>query len=589
MTTSVTFNGTSYSVPAAGELNWSSLSAFMVDVGNNAATMNKMKQTVRTATTTPVTVVAATDFVVMTSLAAPGAVAVNLPAGVDGQIFIIKDLLGDALTNNITITPNGAETISGAANLVLNHNSQCVIIQYKATGTDWKVLINGLLPGTISNADVSATAAIARSKLASGTAYRILANTSAGVMSENAALTANYPVIADANGQLQTEQYLAGTRGGTGITSTATFPASGTVATIAGVQQLTNKDIDGGTASDTLRITLPKAATATLAGLTRKEGTIVFDSTTKVAKLDNGTTLDVLASTVEATASVAGIVGIGAQTFGGVKYFSSGLSGYGASNVETLGGSGKTLLSTDLDIQILTPTAVESIDLPSTNIKKGRLFSITNGFTHDGTFTKLLTLKSSDGDVIATIYPGSTVRVSALQDTPTDKTHWKSLDTIISPIFKISEATDLSGLLNWDLANDNANAAMAWRRVGKYVHIEFHYHCNGAVRAGRACHFTLPYSWAIDTGYLSAGAAALGRKIGDVEIYVSASGATYCGEVIYENTTRINAYYNDVAGTIINSNNVINDAAPITFASGDNVFFHDLWIPLSTWTETTNT
>ena len=60
---------------------------------------------------------------------------------------------------------------------------------------------------------------ITRANLASGTAYRILANNSSGVMSENAALTANRPVISDGNGQLTTEATLAVSRGGTGLAS----------------------------------------------------------------------------------------------------------------------------------------------------------------------------------------------------------------------------------------------------------------------------------------------------------------------------------------------------------------------------------
>ena len=56
--------------------------------------------------------------------------------------------------------------------------------------------------GVIVNADINGAAAIARSKTATGTAYRILANDSSGVMSENAAITASRAVASDANGQL---------------------------------------------------------------------------------------------------------------------------------------------------------------------------------------------------------------------------------------------------------------------------------------------------------------------------------------------------------------------------------------------------
>jgi hypothetical protein len=49
---------------------------------------------------------------------------------------------------------------------------------------------------------VNSSAAIARTKLASGNNYRILANDSSGVMSENAALTASRALASDANGQI---------------------------------------------------------------------------------------------------------------------------------------------------------------------------------------------------------------------------------------------------------------------------------------------------------------------------------------------------------------------------------------------------
>lgn len=54
---------------------------------------------------------------------------------------------------------------------------------------------------------------------------------------------------------------------------------------------LTNKDIDGGTAANSARITVPKAAKATLDALTRKEATIVYGTDTAKAYVDNGTAL----------------------------------------------------------------------------------------------------------------------------------------------------------------------------------------------------------------------------------------------------------------------------------------------------------
>lgn len=92
---------------------------------------------VRIATVSPDTVTV-TDSVVSYQLAAPGAVAVALPAGVTGQVFYLKDGTGDAATNNITITPNGAETIDDAATAVINTNYGALTLVY--TGAKWEII-----------------------------------------------------------------------------------------------------------------------------------------------------------------------------------------------------------------------------------------------------------------------------------------------------------------------------------------------------------------------------------------------------------------------------------------------------------------
>ena len=144
--------------------------------------------------------------------------------------------------------------------------------------------------GAIVNADVNAAAAIARTKLASGTASHVVINDVSGVMSS--------------------EAQLASTRGGTGVSNAGTLtygannvtittsgvtsltvPTSGTVATLAGTEVFTNKDIDGGVASNARRITLPSAAKATLDALTRKEATIVYATDLNKMYADDGSTL----------------------------------------------------------------------------------------------------------------------------------------------------------------------------------------------------------------------------------------------------------------------------------------------------------
>lgn len=68
------------------------------------------------------------------------------------------------------------------------------------------------------------------------------------------------------------------------------------VVTANGIVALTNKDIDGGTASNTNRITLSRGLYADLVALTRKEGTILYATDRDKVYVDDGTTLRPLGS-----------------------------------------------------------------------------------------------------------------------------------------------------------------------------------------------------------------------------------------------------------------------------------------------------
>ena len=92
---------------------------------------------VRIAVATPDTVLA-TDEVVSVEVPGPVAVAVNLPAGVTGQVFYIKDGLGLAApATPITITP-AAGTIDGAATAIINAPFGALTLVY--SGVEWKIL-----------------------------------------------------------------------------------------------------------------------------------------------------------------------------------------------------------------------------------------------------------------------------------------------------------------------------------------------------------------------------------------------------------------------------------------------------------------
>jgi hypothetical protein len=80
--------------------------------------------------------VQAGDYFLGVDVAAPA--TVNLPpTPTTGQVLIIKDIDGDANTNNITVSGNG-NTIDGAATYVLNTDYASITLVFN--GTEWNVV-----------------------------------------------------------------------------------------------------------------------------------------------------------------------------------------------------------------------------------------------------------------------------------------------------------------------------------------------------------------------------------------------------------------------------------------------------------------
>jgi hypothetical protein len=93
----------------------------------------------RVALASPIAV-AATDYTVLSKLTVPGAVTVNLPAGLNGMVFIIKDATGDALSNNITVNTAGADVFEDGVSTSDVINSGFGSRQYQYNGGFWYIL-----------------------------------------------------------------------------------------------------------------------------------------------------------------------------------------------------------------------------------------------------------------------------------------------------------------------------------------------------------------------------------------------------------------------------------------------------------------
>jgi len=111
--------------------NWYRGSALLTQSGlkmfnnyNSNTNTQTLSGEFRTVTTTPQTL-NTMDSNVLVNMASPSAVAITLPAGLQhGSTLTIKDAKGDALSNNITISPfpGIGHTIDGGSSVVVNTN-----------------------------------------------------------------------------------------------------------------------------------------------------------------------------------------------------------------------------------------------------------------------------------------------------------------------------------------------------------------------------------------------------------------------------------------------------------------------------------
>lgn len=88
-------------------------------------------------TSSPYTVLASDNHISVTT--STTAITLNLLAIVNGRVHHIKDQDGNAAGKNITVTPNGAETVEQAASLTINTNFASVTIVGNSTTSNWEI------------------------------------------------------------------------------------------------------------------------------------------------------------------------------------------------------------------------------------------------------------------------------------------------------------------------------------------------------------------------------------------------------------------------------------------------------------------
>lgn len=206
----------------------------------------------------------------------------------------------------------------------------------------------------------------------------------------------------------------------TATTRTHTLPAvSSTLASLAGTEVLTNKDVDGGTASNASRITLPKDTTTNINALTRKEATLLYDTTTGQVKFDNGSTLSALSTTATATPTTQGVI---------TSYFPVIQSAVRVTDANY------TITTTDgYQALIIPATADRTLTLPAASANTGRVLVFKK--PNSATGKLIVTRAGSD-----TIDGATSYSLVAQYDAVTivsDGTNWSTLDLFKVPTSQV--------------------------------------------------------------------------------------------------------------------------------------------------------
>lgn len=403
------------------------------------------------------------------------------------------------------------------------------------------------------------------------------------------------------------------------------------IADISSSQVITNKDIDGGTATDTNRITLPKETTSNLNGLSDKEGTLAYDTSKGAPVYNDGAGWN--------------DIGTGEGSGFGINYISGNNSdaettigdwvAYDDGAVDTpvdgTGGSpgisiartttGSEILRGNASFEITKPGADHqgegvSVDFIIDPRDQGRQLEISfdykiqgagtyassdlQVFVYDVTNTNIIGLVDDySGQILSPASEGSTFvsKFNAASDstsyrlifhiaTATTEAFNFIFDTVrVGPQNSVpgtfaSRAIDFTPTGAW---STNTTYSGKWYRISNRMYCEITLDTSGAPDAV-ALTLNLPSGYVIDTDAMddpSVNLTPLGRGS------LNESGvSSYRAEVYYNDTTsvRIHPYQDDVGAgsSYVGTGQTVTNAIPFAWGAGDSgKFWFD--VPILGW------
>lgn len=204
----------------------------------------------------------------------------NLPAGLAGAVS--RTLVTNASGTAFEVGPSAGD-VSGAAASAAAAAASATAADASATAAS----------GSASAAAASASAASTSASNAATSETNASNSAAASAASANNVLAlaeyANDAAYVSANNTAEASDIYYNTT--SNVIRYFNGTSWGSLVDETSAQVLTNKDYDGGTAANNRRLTIPKAAKATLDALTRKEGTVVYATDLAKAYIDTGSTL----------------------------------------------------------------------------------------------------------------------------------------------------------------------------------------------------------------------------------------------------------------------------------------------------------
>jgi hypothetical protein len=513
---------------------------------------------------------------------------VNGDLTVSGTTTTINTATLDVEDKNITVNFNGTDVTGEGAGLTIDRTGTSGSLVYEdALASKFKA---GALGSEIQLANVSSTQSFANKNLKSNT--NLLTGAKANTFERE---TGNQQIVT--------------------IPDVST---GDTFVTQAFSQTLTNKDIDGGTASNTSRLTVPKDTLANLLTLTRKEGTILYATDTDKFYRDDGSNLQEIGS------------GSGEKNFitnGDAEAGTTGWATYAdaASSrpVDGAGGSPSVTFtrstSSPLEGQgsfLFTKDAVNrqgqgvSYDFAIDSAYKAKVLTIEMDYiVNSGTF--VAGSSSTDSDVIAYIYDvtnstliePSSIKLLSNSSTISDKfrasfqtsatgtsyrliLHCAStsasayvlkIDNIkVSPINYVygTPSADL-GSQAWTVTNASATSDLRVTREGRRIYIDGAITFTGAATGQFG--LTIPSAYSADTTNVYKDLGSVSQPVGLVRFLDVSPGNVYDTILQLNSSSSLLTVAELANGTYVGPIGT-SATVPHTWASGDKVLIQASWI-----------